>query len=204
MRIVEEEDLNLQDLIFILLFFFIIAQTLIVFKLEKDLIVPPNVDKKIKASEDDKDDELITVIIDHKSTVIALVAKTGRDTLAMGFDSVDREEIINVYCDPYEGKDEFLESEDKKAYKKIAEKIREIKKLAGFTKPRIGLIADHRARYGTIFQVNLAMKELIGEDPSKAEINPGIKWKVRVDTSEGDETDLPSLLNGDAVPPPEE
>jgi len=196
-RIVEDEELNLQDLIFILLFFFIIAQTLIVFKMEKDMIVPPKVDEKIKKSKDDKDLELITLMIDHKSTVIALVAKTGRDTLIKGFDLVEKDKII-VYCDPTEGKDEFLLSEKAGAHKEIAEKILKIKKMAHFSLPQLGLIADHRARYGTIFQVNLAVSNLIKEE----EINPTVKWKVREEgTGEFAEDDeRPSILNGEEAP----
>lgn len=190
MKIVEEEELNLQDLIFILLFFFIIAQTLIVFKLEKDLIVPPKVGDKIKASKDDKDLELISVIIDHKSTVIALVAKTGRDTIIKGFDVLGEEEI-QTYLHPFDGKELFLPSEDADAHEEIEKKIKMIKERAGFKLPQLGLIADHRARYGTIFQVNLAVTNLIKEEA----INPAVKWKVREEGLKGEEMEeLPSLL----------
>ncbi|MCZ7582231.1 MAG: biopolymer transporter ExbD [Deltaproteobacteria bacterium] len=193
-RVAETEDLNLQDLIFILLFFFIIAQTLIVFKLEKFMPTEsPKVDDEIKAAKDDKP-EIITILIDHKSTVIALVAKTGRDTLIKGFDELDREEII-LYCDSAEGKEEFLESEDAGAHKEIANKIKQVKALAGFTEPQLGLIADHRARYGTIFQVNLAVKDLVEE----MEVKPGHLWKIRnEETGLVDDAELPSLLDAPA------
>ncbi|MBZ0270787.1 hypothetical protein K8I61_02035 [bacterium] len=191
-KLVEDEELNLQDLIFILLFFFIIAQTLIVFKLEKDMIVPPKVDEKIKAAQKDEDLQLITVLIDHKSTVISLVAKVGRDTLAKGWDALESEEEYAMYADPTKGKEEFLESEKAEAHKEIQKKILKVKEMAGFDKPQLGLIADHRARYGTIFQVNLAVSNLIKEE----QINPAVKWKVREEGAghvEG-EDELPSLL----------
>ncbi|MCZ7582233.1 MAG: biopolymer transporter ExbD [Deltaproteobacteria bacterium] len=139
-RLVDDEDLNLQDLIFILLFFFIIAQTLIVFKMETDVIVLPKVDDRIK-KDPDEDKDLITILIDHKSTVTALIAKTGRDTLVKGLEKHEREEVL-LYCDPTEGKDEFLKSEKSDAYKEIVDKIKQIKEAAHFfaasTRPHRG------------------------------------------------------------------
>ena len=173
-HIVEDEELNLQDLIFILLFFFIIAQTLIVFKMQKDLIVPPKVDQKINKTPDDEDVDLITLIIDHKSNVYTLVKMQGRFTLIEGFDSKDAKEVI-AYCDPEAGAEEFLPSEKSHAYRTIKKELLKVKKEVGFEKPQIGLIADHRARYGAIFQVNLAIKELIEEE----EIVGDVKWKIQ-------------------------
>ena len=173
-HIVEDEDLNLQDLIFILLFFFIIAQTLIVFKLQKDVLVPPKVSDKIKKTPEDKDIDLITVIIDHKSNVYSLIKMHGRDSVIKGFDGIEPEEV-QTYCDPYRGKDEFLPSEKPDAHKEIVKKLIELKQQVGFEKPQLGLIADHRARYGTIFQINMAVTELIG----KEEVLPEVKWKIQ-------------------------
>lgn len=173
-HIVEDEDLNLQDLIFILLFFFIIAQTLIVFKLQKDVIVPPKVDDKIKKTPDDKDVDLITVIIDSKSNVFTLIKMHGRETLLKGFDGIGKEEI-ELYCDPNRGKDKFLDSEKSDANKEFVKKLIETRDRVGFEKPQIGLIADHRARYGTIFQVNMAITELI----TKEAIRPEVRWKIQ-------------------------
>ncbi len=181
MKIVQEEDLNLQDLIFILLFFFIIAQTLIVFKLEKDVIVPPSVDKKVQKAEKDDDEELITILIDNKSNIVALVAKTGRTVLAKGLETGKASEV-KALCNPFvEDEVDFLESEDKKVVDEIVKKLREIIVKADFHIPRVGLIADHRARYGAIFQLNLALKKLIDTDEGEKEpeIMDGIKWKVR-------------------------
>ncbi len=181
MKIVQEEDLNLQDLIFILLFFFIIAQTLIVFKLEKDVIVPPSVDKKIQKADEKEDDELITVLIDNKSNIVAIVAKTGRTVLAKGMEKTKAEDV-RAMCNPYiEDEVDFLESEDKKSVEIIVKKLRDIIAKADYTKPRVGLIADHRARYGAIFQLNLALKQLISTDEGtkEPEIMEGVKWKVR-------------------------
>ena len=184
MKIVQEEDLNLQDLIFILLFFFIIAQTLIVFKLEKDVIVPPSVDKKIQKAEDEEDDELVTILIDNKSNIVSIVAKTGRTVLAKGLESGKAEDVKD-YCNPFiEDEVEFLESEEKKGVDKIVKQLREIIQKADFKQPRVGMIADHRARYGAIFQLNLALKELVSTidkdgNPKEQEIMDGVKWKVR-------------------------
>ncbi len=199
----QEEDLNLQDLIFILLFFFIIAQTLIVFKLEKDLIEEPNVKDKITVQdEQDKNKELITLVIDHKSNVVALVEKTGRDTIVEGFEKIPEKQIMEIYCDPFEGKEEYIPSEEKKAYEEIAKQIKRVKALAGFTKPRIGLIADHKARYGTIFQVNLALQELVGATEAEQVIAPGFTWKIYDPSTMdvGEDEDLPSLFDS-ATPP---
>lgn len=172
-HIVEDEDLNLQDLIFIIIFFFIIAQTLIVFQKHEDLLIPPKVDDKIKKTPEDKDIDLITVIIDHKSNIYTLIKHHGRDSVIKGFDEIPTEEIP-TYLDPYEGKDLWLPSENSKAHNEIVKKLIEIKNEMGFDKPQLGLIADHRCRYGTIFQVNMAVTELI----SKEEIRPEVKWKV--------------------------
>ena len=173
-HLVEDEDLNLQDLIFILLFFFIIMQTLIVFQKKKDIIVPPKVDDKIKKNQDDKDVDLITVIIDQKSNIYTLIKVLGRDSVVKGFDAL-KESDYAVYCDPIKGKDSFLPSEKADAHKHIVEKLIEIKGKAGFDLPQLGLIADHRARYGTIFQVNMAITELL----SKEEIKDEVKWKIQ-------------------------
>ncbi len=198
----QEEDLNLQDLIFILLFFFIIAQTLIVFQMEKDLIEKVNVGAAVSINENEKNPELITLVIDHKSTIIALVEKTGRDTIMKGFDNIPDDEIMEIYCDPFKGKEEYIPSEEKKAYVEIAKNILKVKALAGFNKPRIGLIADHKARYGTIFQVNLALQELLGKTVAEQKIAPGFTWKVydpgTMDVGEGQE--LPSLFDSAASP----
>ena len=160
-RLIEEEDLNLQDLIFILLFFFIIAQTLIVFKVQKDLIVPPKVDKDPELVVNEDEPELITLIIDHKSTIAAL-AITERRMVLEGFDSEELDVPYEEYCDPAKNKDLFLPTEDAKAYETIKEKVLDLKRDKGFAKPIIGLIADHRARYGTIFQVNIAVQCVVG------------------------------------------
>jgi hypothetical protein len=176
-HIVEDEDLNLQDLIFILLFFFIIAQTLIVFKMQKDVLVPPKVDDKIKKTPEDKDIDLMTVIIDNKSNIYTLIKMHGRTSVIKGFDDPDPAKYP-LYCDPLlakRGKDEFLPSEKADANKKIVEKLIEIKNEVGFEKPQLGLIADHRARYGTIFQVNMAITELI----TKEEVMDEVKWKIQ-------------------------
>ena len=172
-HIVDDEDLNLQDLIFILIFFFIIAQTLIVFQKHEDLLIPPKVDDKIKKSPKDKDIDLITIIIDYKSNVYTLIKHQGRDTVVNGFDDIPNEDI-NTYIHPSDGKDLWLPSEKSTAHNDIVEKIIEIKNKVGFDKPQLGLIADHRARYGTIFQMNMAVTELI----EKEEVRPEVKWKV--------------------------
>ena len=177
-RLIEEEELNLQDLIFILLFFFIIAQTLIVFKVQKDLIVPPKVDKDPELIVNEEDPELITIIIDDKSTIAALAVTERRKVLA-GFDSKELDIPYEDYCDPAKNKDLFLPTEDAKAYEEIKEKVLKLKVDKGFDKPIIGLIADHRARYGTIFQVNIAVQEMIQDE----EVDPTVKWKVFVDKS---------------------
>jgi len=169
-RIVEDEDLNLQDLIFILLFFFIIAQTLIVFKVQKDLIVPPKVDKDPEVQVEEEK-QVITLIIDHLSGVAAL-AETREELLA-GFE--DNEEF-EQYCKAIAGREMYLESERENAHKKLKKLLDEILKKTGYEKPVIGLIADHRARYGTIFQVNLAVQQMLKEQT----IDPSIKWKVLV------------------------
>jgi len=175
-RLLEEEDLNLQDLIFILLFFFVISQTLIVFKVQKDLIVPPKVDKNPELSMNRKDTELITLIIDETSGVAALAGEQRRPILA-GFDAAGLGASYADYCDPAQNKDLFLPTEEAAAYRRIMAAVRELKKQQRFTRPTIGLIADHRARYGTVFQVNVAVQELI----KAGEINPSVKWKVFVD-----------------------
>ena len=172
-HIVEDEDLNLQDLIFILIFFFIIAQTLIVFQKHEDLLIPPKVDDKIKKTPDDKDIDLITVVIDHKSNIYSLIKHHGRDSIIKGFDDIAAEDIP-TYLDPYEGKDLWLPSEKSTAHHDIVDRLIEIKNKVGFDQPQLGLIADHRARYGTIFQVNMAVTELI----NKKEIMESVKWKV--------------------------
>lgn len=175
-RIEPEEELNLQDLIFILLFFFIIAQTLIIFKVQKDLIIPPKVDKEPELVIDEKNPEIITVIIDEKSTVAALAGTEKRKVLE-GFDSKELGVPYEDYCDPAKNRDLFLPTEEAKAYEKIKEVLKQIKADYHYRKPIVGLIADHRARYGTIFQVNVAIQELIKEE----EIDPTVKWKVFVD-----------------------
>lgn len=169
-RLIEDEDLNLQDLIFILLFFFIIAQTLIVFKVQKDLIVPPKVDKDLEVQVEENK-PVITLIIDHRSSVAALAEE--RENLLAGFE--DNEEF-EQYCKAIGGREMFLESEREDAHKKLRDKLMEIMKKVGYDKPVIGLIADHRARYGTIFQVNLAIQELLQDQL----IDPAIKWKVLI------------------------
>jgi len=169
-RIIEDEELNLQDLIFILLFFFIIAQTLIVFKVQKDLIVPPKVDKDPELQvEEDK--QVITLIIDHLSGVAALAEK--REEMLAGFADSDEWEL---YCKAVAGREMFLESERENAHKILKEKLDKLIKDTGYNKPVIGLIADHRARYGTIFQVNLAVQMLLKDQT----IDPSIKWKVLI------------------------
>jgi len=193
-NLIAEEELNLQDLIFILLFFFIISQTLIVFKVQKDLIVPPKVDKEPELVVNEEDPELITLIIDDKSTV-ALLAGTERREVMKGFDSEELEVPYDEYCDPAKNKELFLPTEEATAYKDIIEALQEMKRDFGFQLPHVGLIADHRARYGTIFQVNVAVQELINDEV----IDPTVKWKVYIDTT-GDE-DIYDELN---VPSPEE
>ncbi|MDP8223119.1 MAG: biopolymer transporter ExbD [Candidatus Lernaella stagnicola] len=169
-RIIEDEELNLQDLIFILLFFFIIAQTLIVFKVQKDLIVPPKVDTETEIEvEDDK--QVVTLIIDRESNIAALVE--SREDLLAGFAD---EEQWEEYCKPILGREMYLASEREDAHKKIDKRLRELISEAGFKEPIVGLIADHRARYGTIFQVNLAVQQLIKDKM----IDPSIKWKVLI------------------------
>ena len=175
-HIMDDEDLNLQDLIFIIIFFFIIAQTLIVFQKHEDLLIPPKVDDKITKSPKDKDVDLITVIIDHKSNIYTLVKHHGRNSVLKGFDALSPDEIP-IYLDPVEGKDKWLESEEKTAHNKIVEKIVNLKMEVGFEKPQLGLIADHRSRYGTIFQINMAVTELI----SGEHVRPEVKWKVLED-----------------------
>lgn len=175
-RIAEEEELNLQDLIFILLFFFIIAQTLIMFKVQKDLIIPPKVDKDPELVIDEKNPEIITVIIDDKSTVAALAGTEKRKVLE-GFDSKELQVPYEDYCDPAKNKDLFLPTEESKAYETVMEVVKQLKTDYSYKKPIVGLIADHRARYGTIFQVNIAIQELIKEEA----IDPTVKWKVFVD-----------------------
>ncbi len=172
-HIVDDEDLNLQDLIFILIFFFIIAQTLIVFQKHEDLLIPPKVDDKINKSPKDKDIDLNTVIIDHKSNIYTLIKNHGRDSVLKGFDSLSEDEIP-IYMDPMEGKDKWLPSEKSTAHNDIVDKITNLKMEVGFEKPQLGLIADHRARYGTIFQINMAVTELI----SAEQVRPEVKWKV--------------------------
>lgn len=181
-KLMEEEDLNLQDLIFILLFFFIIAQTLIVFKVQKDLIVPPKVDKDPEVLVNPDEPEIITLIIDDKSTV-AMLAGSERRLVLSGFDSKELEVPYGDYCDPAKNKDLFLPTEEAKAYEKVIETLIEMKKSYRYAKPHVGLIADHRARYGTIFQVNVAVQQMIQDEL----IDPTVKWKVFVDkTGNGD------------------
>jgi biopolymer transport protein ExbD len=169
-RIIEDEDLNMQDLIFILLFFFIIAQTLIVFKVQKDLIVPSKVDKDPELQVEDEK-PVLTLIIDHESNVAALAE--SRSDILSGF---AKEEDFEQYCKPVAGRELFLESEREDAYKKIGERLRQIIEDVGYDKPVIGLLADHRARYGTIFQVNLAVQQMIKDKV----VDPNIKWKVLI------------------------
>ncbi len=169
-RLIEDEDLNLQDLIFILLFFFIIAQTLIVFKVQKDLIVPPKVDKEPEL-EIEEDKQVVTLIIDHLSGVAALAEI--REDLLKGF--ADNEEF-EIHCKPIAGREEYLESENENAHKKLIASLTQIINNVHYKKPVVGLIADHRARYGTIFQVNLAVQQLIKDQV----IDPSIKWKVLI------------------------
>ena len=175
-RILEEEELNLQDLIFILLFFFIIAQTLIVFKVQKDLIMPPKVDKEPELVINEENPEIITLIIDEKSTIAALAGEEKREIMR-GFDSEELKAPYEDYCDPLKNKDLFLPTEEATAYEKIVEEIKKLKRDKKFSKPILGLIADHRARYGTIFQVNVAVQQLIQE----GEIDPTVKWKVFIE-----------------------
>jgi len=194
-KLIEEEDLNLQDLIFILLFFFIIAQTLIVFKVQKDLIVPPKVDKDPELVVNEEEPELITLIIDEKSTVAILAGQERREVLK-GFDSKELEAPYEDYCDPGKNKDLFLPTEDAKAYEKVVEEVKRMKEDYRFTLPNIGLIADHRSRYGATFQVNVAVQQLIQEEV----VDPTVKWKVFVDkTGEEDIYDqLPGADNDDS------
>ncbi len=175
-RLVEDEDLNLQDLIFILLFFFVISQTLIVFKVQKDVIVPPKVDKNPELVVNENKRELITLVIDEKSGV-SILAGEVKKTVLQGLDPAAMGITYEEYLDPEKSKDLFLPTEDATAYKNIIGAIKEFKKSNRFKKPRIGLVADHRARYGTIFQVNIAVQELIKEEI----IDPSVKWKVYVD-----------------------
>ncbi|MDP8255343.1 MAG: biopolymer transporter ExbD [Candidatus Alcyoniella australis] len=200
-RLIEEEDLNLQDLIFILLFFFIISQTLIVFKVQKDLIVPPKVDKDPELVINEQEPELITLIIDDKSTVAILAGHERREVLR-GFDSKELEVPYQEYCDPAKNKDLFLPTEEAQAYKKVIEEINQMKQDHRFTLPHVGLIADHRARYGTIFQVNIAVQELIKDEL----IDPSVKWKVYVDKTGGDENIYDQLPEHELTQPaaPEE
>jgi len=180
-KLIPEEELNLQDLIFILLFFFIIAQTLIVFKVQKDLIIPPKVDKDPEIEVNDEDEEIITVIIDEKSTV-ALLAGQERREILKGFDPkeyLEEEFTYQDFFDPGKNAEIFLKTEDARAYKDIVDGVKKMKADYRFEEPNVGLIADHRSRYGTVFQVNVAVQELIQEK----EINPSVKWKVFVDKS---------------------
>lgn len=190
-RLVDEEDLNLQDLIFILLFFFVIAQTLIVFKVQKDLIVPPKVDKNPELVMNDKNRELITLIIDERSNVLGLVGESRKEILA-GFSSETLEAPYEDYCDPSKNKDLFLPTEESQAYASVMKAVKQLKKKNRFEKPTVGLIADHRARYGSIFQVNVAVQELI----KQGVIDPAVKWKVFVDKSGNHEAgDSPRALS---------
>jgi len=175
-RLVGEEDLNLQDLIFILLFFFVIAQTLIVFKVQKDLIVPPKVDKNPELIMNDKNKELITLIIDEQSNVLGLVGE-NRKAILSGFSSDALQAPYEDYCDPSKNKDLFLPTEEARAYTAVIKAVKQLKIKNRFEKPTVGLIADHRARYGSIFQVNVAVQELI----KQGIIDPAVKWKVFVD-----------------------
>jgi len=195
-RFMEEEDLNLQDLIFILLFFFIIAQTLIVFKVQKDLIVPPKVDKEPELVIDEEEKEIITLIIDEKSTVAALAGEEKRPILR-GFDSEELKVPYEDYCDPMKNKDLFLPTEEAKAYEKIVEEVKQLKEDKRFSKPIVGLIADHRARYGAVFQVNVAVQQLIQEE----EIDPTVKWKVFVE-KKGEESIYDRFPNAKEVEQP--
>lgn len=180
-RLIAEEELNLQDLIFLLLSFFIVAQTLLIFKVQKDLIIPPKVDKEPELVIDEKNPEIITVIIDEKSTIAALAGTEKREVLH-GFDAKKLDASYEEYCDPNKNKDLFLPTEDAKAYEKVIEVVKNLKKDFSYSKPIVGLIADHRARYGTIFQVNIAIQELIRNQ----EIDPTVKWKVFIDKKKGE------------------
>lgn len=190
-RLIEEEDLNLQDLIFILLFFFVISQTLIVFKVQKDIIVPPKVDKNPELVMNEKKREIVTLIIDETSSVSALAGETRKPVLA-GFDAETLGETYGAYCDPAENKDLFLPTEETMAYRAVMAAVREVKKQERYVRPTVGLIADHRARYGTIFQVNVAVQELIKE----GEIDPAVKWKVFVDRPHGPDEILEGIPGG--------
>lgn len=177
-KLIGEEELNLQDLIFILLFFFIIAQTLIVFKVQKDLIVPPKVDRDPELVINEEDPDIITLIIDERSTVAALAGNERREVLR-GFDAEEFDVPIEYYFDPARNQELFLDTEEADAYQTIVDAVREIARQYGYEKPHIGLIADHRARYGAIFQVNVAVQELIQAE----DVDPTVKWKVFVDRS---------------------
>ncbi|MBU0729728.1 MAG: biopolymer transporter ExbD [Proteobacteria bacterium] len=178
-RLIEEEELNLQDLIFILLFFFVISQTLIVFKVQKDIIVPPKVDKNPDLVVNKENNEIITVIIDELSGVSILAGEKKKNVLT-GFNINAPDATYADYYDPVKGKELFLPTEESQAYRKLILDIKEYKSANRFKMPRVGLIADHRARYGTIFQVNVAIQELIKENV----IDPTVKWKVFVDKKE--------------------
>lgn len=195
-RFMEEEELNLQDLIFILLFFFIIAQTLIVFKVQKDLIVPPKVDKEPELVVDEEEKEIITLIIDEKSTVAALAGDEKR-VIMRGFDSEELGVPYEDFCDPMKNRDLFLPTEEAEAYKKIKDEVVKLKQEKGYRKPIVGLIADHRARYGTVFQVNVAVQELIKDE----EIDPTVKWKVFVE-KKGEESIYDRFPNAKEVEQP--
>jgi len=185
-RLVEDEDLNLQDLIFILLFFFIIAQTLIVFKVQKDLIVTSKVDRDPELQiEEEKD--TIALMIDRESNIFALAEYKEDVILAFSQEALDK---VNrnrggavtftkedYYDINFTQEELFLESEQQYSYRLIIEKVKEIIERNNYNKPVLGLIADHRARQGAIFQVNLAVQELKKEEL----IDPSVKWKVLID-----------------------
>jgi len=178
-RLTDEEELNLQDLIFILLFFFVISQTLIVFKVQKDLIVPPKIDKEPESLLEDQPRELINIVIDESSTVSALTGEVRLEVLK-GFGGGTTEDYA-LYCDPEEGKNLFLPTEEARAYQALVFAVKKLKEENGYQKPRIGLVADHRARYGAIFQVNVGVQELI----KQGEIDPSVRWKVYVEKTGG-------------------
>ena len=178
-RLTDEEDLNLQDLIFILLFFFVISQTLIVFKVQKDLIVPPKVDKDPETMVEEQGHELINIVIDERSTVSVLTGEV-RIEVIRGFAEEAAEDYV-LYCDPEKGKNLFLDAEGSGAYKALVAAVQKLKTESGYRRPRVGLVADHRARYGAIFQVNVGVQELI----RLGEVDPSVRWKVYVDKSGG-------------------
>lgn len=193
-RVMEDEELNLQDLIFILLFFFIIAQTMIVFKVQKDLIVTSKVDRDPELQiEEEKD--TIALMIDRESNIYALAE--DKETVIEAFsqealDKVNRDRIgsggfkkEDYYDINFDREELFLESEKQDAYREIMKKVEEIIERYKYDKPVLGLIADHRARQGTIFQVNLAVQELKKE----ALIDPSVKWKVLIEKTGTDQQD---------------